>query len=58
MGYKKGTGLGRNAQGRVDIVESSIQKGRRGLGNIVQGFEPSNVDWNFDKEDVSKAKYY
>lgn len=32
MGYKSGKGLGAKQQGRVNIIETSQQKGRRGLG--------------------------
>lgn len=51
MGYKAGTGLGKHEQGRVEIVEASMQRGRRGLGLNLQGLEPSmDVEWN-EKED-------
>lgn len=32
MGYQPGTGLGKEKQGRVDIVPMSNQRARRGLG--------------------------
>ncbi|EFN73769.1 hypothetical protein EAG_02554, partial [Camponotus floridanus] len=32
MGYKPGKGLGKNDQGRVEPVETVIQRGRKGLG--------------------------
>ena len=53
MGHKEGKGLGRNQQGRANIVEASKQRGRRGLGHSIQGFEEADVGWNFDKEQVS-----
>ncbi|KAL4238274.1 Cap-specific mRNA (nucleoside-2'-O-)-methyltransferase 1 [Mactra antiquata] len=53
MGYKEGTGLGKNAQGRVNIVEASMQRGRRGLGLTIKGLEPSmEVEWNADDDPV------
>ena len=53
MGHVSGTGLGKHSQGRVDIVESSRQKGRRGLGVIKEGFEDNLLEWDFEKEEVS-----
>ena len=54
MGYKEGKGLGKEQQGRTEIVEASNQRGRRGLGLKISGLEPSKeVDWNFEVEEVS-----
>ena len=53
MGYTKGKGLGKKEQGRVAIIEASMQKGRRGLGHSVSGFEQKSVDWDFEQEEVS-----
>ena len=52
MGYKKGKGLGKHGQGRVGIVEASKQRGTRGLGMVLKSFEPSDVQWDFGKEQV------
>ncbi|GFN74585.1 Cap-specific mRNA (nucleoside-2'-o-)-methyltransferase 1 [Plakobranchus ocellatus] len=52
MGHKEGEGLGKHGQGRREIVEASTQRGRRGLGMVVAGLEPKNVDWDFDKEQI------
>ena len=53
MGHKEGKGLGKHSQGRTQIVEASQQRGRRGLGMVVSGFEPSeDIDWDFTKEEV------
>ena len=50
MGFKQGTGLGRYGQGRADIVEASQQRGRRGLGFRVEGFDDKDFTW--DEEEV------
>lgn len=53
MGFKEGEGLGKYSQGRKDIVEASNQKGRRGLGLTLRGFDQElNVDWR-DEPEVS-----
>lgn len=53
MGYQEGKGLGKNEQGRVEIVEASKQRGRRGLGLHIKGLEMPNIEWNPDEETVS-----
>ncbi|EPQ18559.1 Cap-specific mRNA (nucleoside-2'-O-)-methyltransferase 1 [Myotis brandtii] len=51
MGFREGEGLGKYSRGRKDIVEASNQKGRRGLGLTLQGFEQElNVDWRDEPE--------
>ncbi|ERE86807.1 cap-specific mRNA (nucleoside-2'-O-)-methyltransferase 1 [Cricetulus griseus] len=51
MGFREGEGLGKYSQGRKDIVETSNQKGRRGLGLTLQGFDRElNVDWRDEPE--------
>ncbi|XP_005107678.1 cap-specific mRNA (nucleoside-2'-O-)-methyltransferase 1 [Aplysia californica] len=52
MGHKQGEGLGKHGQGRTQIVEASTQRGRRGLGMVVSGLEPSDVEWDFIKEEI------
>ncbi|KAH6925598.1 hypothetical protein HPB50_007979 [Hyalomma asiaticum] len=53
MGYKAGAGLGKDNQGIRDIIPTSKQRGRRGLGLSMEGLEPSaDVTWDFDKEEV------
>ena len=53
MGHKEGSGLGKHGQGRTQIVEASQQRGRRGLGMVVSGLEPTeDIDWDFTKEEV------
>ncbi|CAH1792799.1 unnamed protein product [Owenia fusiformis] len=54
MGHEKGKGLGKRQDGRVDIVEASNQRGKRGLGHKIQNFEArSDLQWNFEKEEVT-----
>ncbi|XP_068088782.1 cap-specific mRNA (nucleoside-2'-O-)-methyltransferase 1 [Hyperolius riggenbachi] len=51
MGFREGEGLGKYGQGRKEIVETSNQKGRRGLGLILKGFEKDlNVNWREQPE--------
>lgn len=53
MGFREGEGLGKYGQGRKDIVEASNQKGRRGFGLTLKGFdEELNIDWQ-DEPEVS-----
>lgn len=53
MGFREGEGLGKYGQGRKDIVEASNQKGRRGLGLTLKGFDGElNIDWQ-DEPEVS-----
>ncbi|XP_074845890.1 cap-specific mRNA (nucleoside-2'-O-)-methyltransferase 1 isoform X1 [Carettochelys insculpta] len=51
MGFREGEGLGKYSQGRKDIVEASSQKGRRGLGLTLKGFDGDlNIDWRDEPE--------
>ncbi|CAG03561.1 unnamed protein product, partial [Tetraodon nigroviridis] len=51
MGFREGEGLGKFGQGRKEIVEASTQRGRRGLGLKLQGFQGElNVDWRDEPE--------
>ena len=47
MGYKDGKGLGKSGQGRVEPVQASSQRGRRGLGHILKGLEDEKVTFYF-----------
>ena len=53
MGYDKTRGLGRDAQGPTKIIEESKQKGHRGLGYTVEGFNDEAADWDFDTDPVN-----
>uniref|UniRef100_A0A8C8DKN2 Cap-specific mRNA (nucleoside-2'-O-)-methyltransferase 1 n=1 Tax=Oryzias sinensis TaxID=183150 RepID=A0A8C8DKN2_9TELE len=51
MGFREGEGLGKFGQGRKEIVEASTQRGRRGLGLTLQGFQGElNIDWRDEPE--------
>lgn len=50
MGYKSGQGLGKHAQGRVEPVELSKQRGRRGLGLTLPGLDPASLHWDSSYE--------
>uniref|UniRef100_A0A7N6F616 Cap-specific mRNA (nucleoside-2'-O-)-methyltransferase 1 n=1 Tax=Anabas testudineus TaxID=64144 RepID=A0A7N6F616_ANATE len=54
MGFREGEGLGKFGQGRKEIVEASTQRGRRGLGLTLQGFQGElNIDWQDEPEQLS-----
>lgn len=52
MGHKSGKGLGKKAQGIIEPVGISKQKGRRGLGLILEGLEEETVHWDESREHV------
>ncbi|XP_059212999.1 cap-specific mRNA (nucleoside-2'-O-)-methyltransferase 1 isoform X2 [Centropristis striata] len=57
MGFREGEGLGKFGQGRKEIVEASTQRGRRGLGLTLQGFQGElNVDWRDEPEPSASQK--
>lgn len=54
MGFREGEGLGKYGQGRQEIVEASQQKGRRGLGLILKGFDGEmNINWQDEPEVIT-----
>lgn len=53
MGYRKDTGLGRLGQGRVEPIEASQQRGRRGLGMRLDDLDKAAVKWDPAIEDIS-----
>uniref|UniRef100_A0A1B0GQI7 Cap-specific mRNA (nucleoside-2'-O-)-methyltransferase 1 n=1 Tax=Phlebotomus papatasi TaxID=29031 RepID=A0A1B0GQI7_PHLPP len=51
MGYQERTGLGKHSQGRLDPIEASKQKGRRGLGAAPDSVDLSGAQFN-DTEEI------
>lgn len=52
MGYRKDAGLGRLGQGRVEPIEVSNQKGRRGLGMRLDDLDKAAVKWDPNIEEL------
>lgn len=56
MGYREGEGLGKHAQGRVEPVELSNQKGRRGLGLSLPGLDGKTIEWDPTLEEINERE--
>ena len=53
MGYQEGKGLGIKGQGIVEPVQASKQRGRRGLGLVIEGLTGEGpVPWEAEKEHI------
>lgn len=52
MGYRKDEGLGRLGQGRVEPIEASQQRGRRGLGLRLDDLDKAAVKWDPEIEEL------
>lgn len=52
MGYKSDTGLGKLGQGRLEPIEASTQKGRRGFGLKLDGLDLAAQKWTPDMENI------
>ncbi|KAK2588336.1 hypothetical protein KPH14_004352 [Odynerus spinipes] len=50
MGYKAGKGLGKHNQGRLEPVQTSMQRGRRGIGHSYPELEAASLKWDSNKE--------
>lgn len=50
MGFKADTGLGKSGQGRLEPVEASNQRGRRGLGLRLDGIDVAATKWSPEME--------
>ena len=51
MGYIPGQGIGKDGTGIAEPISESANKGRLGLGYILEGLEREDVKWEL--EDVS-----
>lgn len=59
MGYKNGSGLGKNEQGITEAIDVPCHLGKRGFGLTVKGISPSKENWDFSKEVCNtKGKIY
>lgn len=59
MGFREGEGLGKYGQGRQEIVETSNQKGRRGLGLTLKGFDGElNIRWQDEPEVIMDTRCF
>ncbi|XP_031628389.1 cap-specific mRNA (nucleoside-2'-O-)-methyltransferase 1-like [Contarinia nasturtii] len=52
MGFTGETGLGKQGQGRIEPIEASIQKGRRGFGYKLEGLDLAATKWTPDMEKI------
>lgn len=52
MGFKSDTGLGKQGQGRLEPIEASTQKGRRGFGLKLDGLELAAQKWGPEMENI------
>jgi cap1 methyltransferase len=52
MGFTGEKGLGKQGQGRLEPVEASTQKGRRGFGLKLDGLELAATKWTKEMENV------
>ncbi|CAH1979734.1 unnamed protein product [Acanthoscelides obtectus] len=53
MGYKSGTGLGKNEQGITSTIDITYQLGKRGLGLDIKNLNSTQELWDFSKENVN-----
>lgn len=52
MGHKSGTGLGKKGQGRLEPIQASTQKGRRGFGLKLDGLDLAAQKWEPEMESI------
>lgn len=58
MGFKSDTGLGKAGQGRLEPIEASTQKGRRGLGLKLDDLDSAADKWTPDMETIQLRETY
>lgn len=52
MGFRADAGLGKSGQGRLEPIEASAQKGRRGLGLRLDGLDMAADSWRPELETI------
>ncbi|XP_031559372.1 cap-specific mRNA (nucleoside-2'-O-)-methyltransferase 1-like [Actinia tenebrosa] len=56
MGYKAGEGLGKRGQGMSDILDTTMRRGRRGLGFEIEGFDEVKTPWIEDEVVIDERR--
>ena len=56
MGYEPGKGIGKHGTGIAEPISESANKGRLGLGYLLEGLEKEDVKWEL--EYVSFLKFF
>ena len=49
MGYIPGKGIGKNETGIAEPISESANKGRLGLGYLLEGLESEDVTWKYEE---------
>lgn len=52
MGYKLGSGLGKDEQGITESIKVDTNLGKRGLGLKIDSLNLSDGSWDFSKEEI------
>lgn len=49
MGYEPGKGIGKHGTGIAEPISESTNKGRLGLGYLLEGLEKEDVKWELEE---------